>query len=37
MTLIIRFPNQGRNIEDIEVVTHTNDTLYSIRRQIISK
>ena len=37
LMLTIRFPNQGRQMEDIEVWTHTNDTVYSIRRQILNK
>lgn len=35
--LTIRFPNQGRQIEDIDIFTHSNDTLYSVRRQILTK
>ena len=37
LRLTIRFPNQGRQNDDIEVWTHTNDTIYSIRRQILLK
>ena len=37
VTLIIRIPMQNRQSEDIEVLTHTNDTIGSIRRQIYSK
>lgn len=35
--LIIRFANPGRNVDDIEVFTHTNDTLASLRRTILRK
>jgi len=27
----------GRHIDDVELWTHTNDTLYSVRRQILEK
>lgn len=37
LTLIIKFPNQGRQMEDIEISTHNNDTLYNIRRQILTQ
>jgi ubiquitin carboxyl-terminal hydrolase 9/24 len=37
LMLTIRFPNQGRQMEDIEVWTHTNDTIFSLRRQILLK
>ena len=37
VTLIVRIPMQNRQSEDIEVVTHTNDTIGSIRRQVYSK
>ncbi|KAM7302505.1 putative ubiquitin carboxyl-terminal hydrolase FAF-X [Ixodes scapularis] len=35
--LTVRFPSQGRQLEDLELWVHTNDTLGSIRRQILSK
>lgn len=37
MTLIIRFSNPNRPVEDLEVVTHSNDTLVSIRRAILRR
>lgn len=35
--LIIRIANPGRNVNDEHIVTHTNDTLGSLRRQILRK
>lgn len=37
MTLIVRFPSQGRQMEDIEIWSHTNDTIGQVRRQILYK
>lgn len=37
MVLTIRFPSPGRQVEDLEMWVHTNDTLGSIRRQILSR
>lgn len=37
MSLIIRFVNPGRNIDDIDIFTHSNDTLASLRRQILRR
>ena len=37
MCLIIRFANPARNVDDIEVYSHTNDTLASLRRQILRR
>ena len=37
LTLLFRFPNQGRQIEDVEIWTHTNDTLGAVRRQILQR
>ncbi|XP_077513422.1 ubiquitin carboxyl-terminal hydrolase-like faf isoform X2 [Amblyomma americanum] len=36
VVLTVRFPSQGRQVEDVELVAHTNDTLGAIRRQIYS-
>lgn len=36
-TLIIRFPNQGRQPEDIEIMTHSNETFATVRRRILSR
>lgn len=37
VTLIIRFPSQGRQPDDIEVFSHTNDTIGAVRRQILHR
>ncbi|XP_063973678.1 probable ubiquitin carboxyl-terminal hydrolase FAF-X isoform X2 [Diachasmimorpha longicaudata] len=37
MSLVIRFVNPGRSIDDIEIYTHSNDTLASLRRQILRR
>ncbi|KAK0096487.1 hypothetical protein PV326_005319 [Microctonus aethiopoides] len=37
MSLIIRFITPGRNIDDIDIYTHSNDTLASLRRQILRR
>ena len=37
MGIAVRFPNQTRQGEDIEIGTHTNDTLGSVRRKIIQR
>lgn len=37
LSLTIRFSTQGRSFDDIEVWTHANDTLGSVRRQILTR
>ncbi|XP_066599991.1 ubiquitin carboxyl-terminal hydrolase 9X [Prorops nasuta] len=38
LSLIIRFANPGRNnVDDMEISTHSNDTLASLRRQILRR
>ncbi|CAG5097169.1 Similar to Usp9x: Probable ubiquitin carboxyl-terminal hydrolase FAF-X (Mus musculus) [Cotesia congregata] len=37
MSLILRLVSPGRNIDDIDVYTHSNDTLASLRRQILRR
>ncbi|XP_067668544.1 ubiquitin carboxyl-terminal hydrolase 9X-like [Haliotis asinina] len=37
VTLKVRFPNQGRQVEDLEVWSHSNDTVGSLRRYILSR
>ncbi|KAK6195512.1 hypothetical protein SNE40_000926 [Patella caerulea] len=37
VTLKVRFPNQGRQVEDLEIFSHTNDTVGSLRRQILQR
>ncbi|XP_041351568.1 probable ubiquitin carboxyl-terminal hydrolase FAF-X isoform X2 [Gigantopelta aegis] len=37
VSLKVRFPNQGRQVEDLEVWSHTNDTVGALRRQILQR
>ncbi len=37
VALSVRFPNQGRQTEDLELWTHTNDTLGSVRQQVMQR
>lgn len=37
MSLIIRFANPGLNVDDVDIFTHSNDTLGSLRRQILRR
>ena len=37
LALIIRFVNPGRSTDDIDILTHSNDTLASLRRQILRR
>ena len=37
LALIIRFVNPGRSADDVDILTHSNDTLASLRRQILRK
>ncbi|ESN99989.1 hypothetical protein HELRODRAFT_176291 [Helobdella robusta] len=37
VNLIIRCPNQGRPIDDIELWSHTNETIGNVRRQLASR
>lgn len=37
VTLKIRFSNQGRQVEDLEIWSHYNETLGSVRRQILQR
>ncbi|XP_063224287.1 probable ubiquitin carboxyl-terminal hydrolase FAF-X isoform X9 [Bacillus rossius redtenbacheri] len=37
LSLIVRFNNPGRPVDDIEVFTHSNDTLASLRRQVLRR
>lgn len=37
LSLTIRFSNQGRSFDDTDVWTHANDTLGSVRRQILTR
>lgn len=35
--MVVRFPNQGRQPEDIEIWTHSNETLATVRRRIMAR
>ncbi|XP_076659536.1 ubiquitin carboxyl-terminal hydrolase-like faf [Halictus rubicundus] len=37
LSLIIRFANPGLNVDDVDIFTHSNDTLGSLRRQILRR
>lgn len=37
VTLTIRFSNQGRQVDDLDIWSHTNDTLGLVRRQILNR
>lgn len=37
ITLLVRFPNQGRQVDDLDIWSHTNDTIGSVRRCILSR
>ncbi|XP_054553726.1 probable ubiquitin carboxyl-terminal hydrolase FAF-X [Talpa occidentalis] len=36
LSLIIRFPNHGRQVDDLDIWSHTNDTVGSVRRCILN-
>ncbi|ELV09214.1 putative ubiquitin carboxyl-terminal hydrolase FAF-Y [Tupaia chinensis] len=36
LSLTIRFPNQGRQVDDLDIWSHTNDTIGSVRRCILN-
>lgn len=33
----MRFPNQGRQVDDLDIWSHTNDTIGSVRRAILNR
>lgn len=33
----MRFPNQGRQVDDLDIWSHTNDTIGSVRRCILNR
>lgn len=35
--MVVRFPNQGRQPEDIEILTHSNETFATVRRRILTR
>ncbi|XP_071463035.1 ubiquitin carboxyl-terminal hydrolase 9X-like isoform X2 [Marmota flaviventris] len=37
LSLIVRFPNQGRQVDDLDILSHTNDTVGSVRRCILNR
>ena len=37
VTLVVRFPNQGRQVDDIDIWSHTNDTIGAVRRHILHR
>ncbi|XP_049853945.1 probable ubiquitin carboxyl-terminal hydrolase FAF-X isoform X1 [Schistocerca gregaria] len=37
LSLLVRFSNPGRPVDDIDIFTHSNDTLASLRRQILRR
>ncbi|CAB1346501.1 unnamed protein product, partial [Coregonus sp. 'balchen'] len=37
ITLTVRFPNQGRQVDDLDIWSHTNDTIGSVRRGILTR
>ncbi|XP_051753215.1 probable ubiquitin carboxyl-terminal hydrolase FAF-X isoform X2 [Ctenopharyngodon idella] len=37
IALVVRFPNQGRQVDDLDIWSHTNDTIGSVRRSILSR
>ncbi|XP_075815088.1 ubiquitin carboxyl-terminal hydrolase 9Y-like [Microtus pennsylvanicus] len=37
LSLIVHFPKQGRQVDDIDILSHTNDTIGSVRRCILSR
>uniref|UniRef100_A0A4W3IWM1 ubiquitinyl hydrolase 1 n=1 Tax=Callorhinchus milii TaxID=7868 RepID=A0A4W3IWM1_CALMI len=37
VSLVVRFPNQGRQVEDLDIWSHTNDTIGSVRRCILNR
>ncbi|XP_066267004.1 ubiquitin carboxyl-terminal hydrolase 9X-like isoform X4 [Branchiostoma lanceolatum] len=37
VSLIVRFPNQGRQVEDLDVWSHTNETVGALRRHILTR
>ncbi|XP_060232828.1 probable ubiquitin carboxyl-terminal hydrolase FAF-X isoform X1 [Meriones unguiculatus] len=37
LSLTVRFPNQSRQVEDLDILSHTNDTIGSVRRCILNR
>ncbi|XP_070538663.1 ubiquitin carboxyl-terminal hydrolase 9X-like isoform X2 [Ptychodera flava] len=37
VSLLVRFPNQGRQVDDLSVWSHTNESLAAVRRHILQR
>lgn len=37
ISLVVRFPSQGRQVDDLDIWSHTNDTMGSVRRCVLSR
>lgn len=37
VTLVVQFPNQGRQVDNIDIWSHTNDTVGAVRRHILHR
>ncbi|XP_077845905.1 ubiquitin carboxyl-terminal hydrolase 9Y isoform X2 [Macaca mulatta] len=37
LSLIVRFPNQSRQVDELDIWSHTNDTVGSVRRCIVNR
>ncbi|CAH7488181.1 probable ubiquitin carboxyl-terminal hydrolase FAF-X [Phodopus roborovskii] len=37
LSLTVRFPNQDRQVDDLDIMSHTNDTIGSVRRCILNR
>lgn len=37
LALLVRFSNPGRAVDDVDIFTHSNDTLASLRRQVLRR
>ena len=37
VALLVRFPNQARQLEDLDIWSHTNDTVGAVRRYIATR
>ncbi|XP_047391135.1 probable ubiquitin carboxyl-terminal hydrolase FAF-X isoform X5 [Sciurus carolinensis] len=37
LSITVRFPNQGRQVDDLDILSHTNDTVGSVRRSILNR
>jgi ubiquitin carboxyl-terminal hydrolase 9/24 len=37
LSFTVRFPNQGKEVEDLDILSHTNATIGSVRRCILNR